>query len=253
MATWKQVSANRRNALKSTGPTTEAGKQTVSQNALVHGLRAQVTVFPGEDQKEYEELADLLRSQYQPESGFEASLVDRVTHCLWRLRRGPQIEVGIFLAEQLKRIEQPSYIVEGRKSKSVEFQNDANTSHPGALDLADAYGRIANLYRYEAHLDKTLRTNLELLERTQYVRKSGMDPYYLSKLKFLPASGQAKTVDFADARSTQIPMINNELLRVEQTARDGPQSDSAKQSQFVGSSSIVNNLNRRETAEKKVA
>src|SRR5687767_10775501 len=38
----RQVRANRRNARKSTGPKTAKGKQTVSSNALKHGLTAQI-------------------------------------------------------------------------------------------------------------------------------------------------------------------------------------------------------------------
>ena len=38
MATAKQVAANRRNAQRSTGPRTAAGKSTSSRNALRHGL-----------------------------------------------------------------------------------------------------------------------------------------------------------------------------------------------------------------------
>ncbi|MGI8991855.1 MAG: hypothetical protein ACR2I2_20020 [Bryobacteraceae bacterium] len=214
MTTRKQTLANRRNALKSTGPTTKIGKQRISQNALVHGMRAHTTVLPGENSEEYEQLADLLRSQYQPEPGFEASLLERITHCLWRLQRGPQIEVGIFLAEQLRRIQTPTYVPKGPgEAKAVEFETQANASHPGALDLADAYSRIACLYRYEVQVDKLLRTNVELLERMQYVRKSGMDPYYLSKVKSFPAPSPRKPENLQPifAKQSQFPLSTSKL------------------------------------------
>jgi hypothetical protein len=38
MATARQIAANRRNAQRSTGPRTAAGKSTSSRNALRHGL-----------------------------------------------------------------------------------------------------------------------------------------------------------------------------------------------------------------------
>jgi hypothetical protein len=38
MASEKQIAANRRNAQRSTGPKTEAGKERASRNALCHGL-----------------------------------------------------------------------------------------------------------------------------------------------------------------------------------------------------------------------
>jgi hypothetical protein len=41
MTSLKQIEANRRNALKSTGPRTKDGKQQSSQNAVRHGLTAE--------------------------------------------------------------------------------------------------------------------------------------------------------------------------------------------------------------------
>jgi len=211
MTTRKQTLANRRNALKSTGPTTKIGKQRISQNALVHGMRAHTTVLPGENSEEYEQLADLLRSQYQPEPGFEASLLERITHCLWRLQRGPQIEVGIFLAEQLRRIQTPTYVPKGPgEAKAVEFETQANASHPGALDLADAYSRIACLYRYEVQVDKLLRTNVELLERMQYVRKSGVDLLPVpSEVLSYAKPGCLTSITFSGRRQLLLPPNDN--------------------------------------------
>jgi hypothetical protein len=40
MTSYRQIEANRRNALKSTGPKTEAGKQASRRNAVRHGLTA---------------------------------------------------------------------------------------------------------------------------------------------------------------------------------------------------------------------
>ena len=45
----KQIEANRRNALHSTGPTTPEGKRASRLNALTHGLRAKKVMIPGEE------------------------------------------------------------------------------------------------------------------------------------------------------------------------------------------------------------
>ncbi len=49
MASEKQVEANRRNALRSTGPRTADGKARSRLNAVTHGLTAQTLILPEED------------------------------------------------------------------------------------------------------------------------------------------------------------------------------------------------------------
>ena len=59
----RQIEANRRNALHSTGPTTPEGKQASRLNALKHGLRAKEVTIPGqEDPAEFEVI---LRELYE--------------------------------------------------------------------------------------------------------------------------------------------------------------------------------------------
>jgi hypothetical protein len=47
----KKAHANRRNALKSTGPKTPEGKAAVRLNALRHGLLSKEPLLPGEDEE----------------------------------------------------------------------------------------------------------------------------------------------------------------------------------------------------------
>ena len=51
MSSLKQIEANRRNALKSTGPTTPEGKQRSRCNALRHGLTAETVIAALEMQR----------------------------------------------------------------------------------------------------------------------------------------------------------------------------------------------------------
>jgi hypothetical protein len=51
MTSEKKAEANRRNALKSTGPKTPEGKAAVSLNALKHGLLSQEILLPREDEE----------------------------------------------------------------------------------------------------------------------------------------------------------------------------------------------------------
>ena len=53
MISSKQIDANRRNSLKSTGPKTEAGKQASRCNAVRHGLTAETVIGALEDAEDY--------------------------------------------------------------------------------------------------------------------------------------------------------------------------------------------------------
>ena len=66
MTSEKQAQANRRNAMKSTGPKSSEGKAVVRHNATRHGLLSQVDLLPGEDEAAFVKLSDLLRAELEP-------------------------------------------------------------------------------------------------------------------------------------------------------------------------------------------
>jgi hypothetical protein len=89
-----KVAANRRNAQKSTGPRTDAGKAKSSMNALTHGLRALCPVVPGEDQEAYWQFHDSMFADLAPVGIQEEELAQLVTDIYWRLRRSTRFETG---------------------------------------------------------------------------------------------------------------------------------------------------------------
>ena len=99
MTSDKQVQANRRNALRSTGPKTSEGKAAVRLNANKHGLRSQEILFPGEDGEDLKGLDESLRAELQPVGELENLLVDGIIAAHWRLRRLRRVEAGIFAWE----------------------------------------------------------------------------------------------------------------------------------------------------------
>jgi hypothetical protein len=94
MATPAQIRANRANAQNSTGPRTEAGRQTTRNNALKHGLAAAQLVLPAEDPAALEALRADLNAEHQPPNLTEAMLVEEVAVCWWRLLRARKSEVS---------------------------------------------------------------------------------------------------------------------------------------------------------------
>jgi hypothetical protein len=96
MSSLKQVEANRRNALKSTGPTTPEGKEHSRRNALRHGLTAETVIAALEDAEDYQAFEAAVIADYDVESAVERELVLRLASILWRLRRATGIETALF-------------------------------------------------------------------------------------------------------------------------------------------------------------
>ena len=105
MTSDKQIQANRRNALMSTGPKTPQGKAAARQNALSHGLLSAEMLVPGEDEAALKELSERLRGELRPVGDLEGLLVERVI-AAWRLRRLGRVEADIFAWERLEELAQ---------------------------------------------------------------------------------------------------------------------------------------------------
>jgi hypothetical protein len=96
MSSLKQIAANRRNALKSTGPTTLEGKERSRCNAVRHGLTAETVIAPLEDVEDYQAFEAAVIADYDAETAVERELVLRLASALWRLRRATGIETALF-------------------------------------------------------------------------------------------------------------------------------------------------------------
>jgi len=92
----KQLAANQRNALKSTGPGTEVGKSISSKNALTHGLRAVEVVIPGEDPSEFDSFRRVLLDDLSPVGQLEVMLADRIISSFWKLKRSGRMENELY-------------------------------------------------------------------------------------------------------------------------------------------------------------
>ena len=93
MATAKQIAANRRNAQKSRGPVTDAGKKITSQNARRHGLCASFQVIPNiENQEDFDRLLEAFVEAEKPTDAVECELVVTMAEQLWLARRATRME-----------------------------------------------------------------------------------------------------------------------------------------------------------------
>jgi hypothetical protein len=183
MSSSKQIEANRRNALKSTGPATADGKQRSRCNAVRHGLTAETVIGALEDAEDYKAFEAAITAEYDAQSAVERELVLRLASLLWRLRRATTMETGLFeiQAEHLrdfKRSRQidaidchPDQERDGRRT-STEAQSNPSKFFASAADLAQCFLRLANLpsyafdrlSRYEATLWRQVAQILFALE-----------------------------------------------------------------------------------------
>ena len=93
MTSPRQIAANRRNALHSTGPRTPEGKAVVSQNPARHGLYAASPVIHGlESHAAWNQHHASTVASLAPVGQVELDLAERVALILWRLKRVTRYE-----------------------------------------------------------------------------------------------------------------------------------------------------------------
>ena len=188
MSSLKQIEANRRNALKSTGPTTPEGKERSRCNAVRHGLTAETVIAALEDAEDYQAFEAAVIADYDAESAVERELVLRLASVLWRLRRATGIETALFesvTAEPSKlenscsrltlvgRVDLPE---QNQLGMGATRQSDAAAANESSLntkkDIGDCFMRLAaqptfaldRLSRYEHLLWRQARQLVFTLE-----------------------------------------------------------------------------------------
>jgi hypothetical protein len=104
MTSFRQIEANRSNALRSTGPKTEDGKRRSRRNAVRHGLTAETIILALEDIEDYEAFEAAVTLDYDARTAVERELVLGLASLLWRLRRATAVETDLLQiqAETLK-------------------------------------------------------------------------------------------------------------------------------------------------------
>lgn len=94
-----QLTANRANALLSTGPRSPEGKQSSSRNAQSHGLTSRDALLPGEDAEAFEAHRRDYLERYHPQGSIDHALVIELADLHWRLRRVPAFEAQLLSIE----------------------------------------------------------------------------------------------------------------------------------------------------------
>ena len=97
--TEKQLAANRRNALKSTGPRTARGKARSSRNSVKHGVLTTTPILPGIESREaWAEHRDGILQSLAPVGYLEKLLTVQLASISWRLDRVVRYEAEVAAA-----------------------------------------------------------------------------------------------------------------------------------------------------------
>lgn len=219
----KQIAANRRNALQSTGPRSPEGKSISALNALTHGLSSSRPDHPFESTAEFFQFRDAFMAQLNPSGPIETFLASRVAATAWRLRRVVNIEREIFW----------HLGVYADQEKQTRYRGD------GTVFLADPErgNPFARLTRYESHLHRLFRR--ELADYLDLVRPSDS----------VPDQTQIQTADHTSAPPLGAASYEADTnAPASQSSSDTDLSESYPLTQSTGSSSELQSSSVPSTA-----
>jgi hypothetical protein len=179
MATEAQILANRRNALKSTGPRTDQGRAAVSQNAVKHGLSAYNDVICSENPADFDLHRAQVLEELAPDTPMESVLADRIVSLSWRLKRAV-----CFQNQAIDALNAPktfsyidkltkSILLKGRDLPLTETSESSSHLALGRLAVKDfSHARILDrLLMYERRIEHSLYKTLLELQRLNFVKK----------------------------------------------------------------------------------
>ena len=126
MATAAQIHANRENAKKSTGPTTDAGILKASQNAIRHSLTATLPLTKSEQPEDAKQVLEALHLEFQPLGANEEILVHKMAEHLWHQKRANRLLVNL--------LENGGVNVETRMALMLRYQGAADRGYYRAFN-----------------------------------------------------------------------------------------------------------------------
>ena len=212
MTSYRQIEANRRNALRSTGPKTEAGKHSSRCNAVRHGLAAETVIGALEDTEDYKAFEAAIIADYDAQSAVERELVLRLASLLWRLRRATAMETGLFEI-------QVEHLRDYRQNRQLLPQSH-DIVHGGFLraDSFSAYAASDTLSNTETAARSAMKADATGLEFTRcFLRLANLPNFVLDRLSRYEATlwRQVRRILVAlDALDRRKPQERRRHLRI---------------------------------------
>ena len=165
MPTEAQITANRLNAQKSTGPKSPEGKAASSLNALKSGIDASSHIIPGEDPAELAALTSAFLDHFHPADPVQLALVDTLIATEWTQRRLRRIEAQLW-NYNLECLELDHLTRTGR-SPGAQPKSPLGHAYQNALDP---------LSRIQRRIDSTNRMYLRTLKALQDLQSAPATP-----------------------------------------------------------------------------
>ena len=171
MTSQNRIDANRRNALKSTGPRSASGKFKARYNALWHGAFAADLLLPGEDPRAFASLRRKLRNFYRPANEEQEFIVNRIVLCAWRLQRLAATETRILVSEARSVARDSQFIrstIAATLHRDESDSDDSSTRDPIAVAWmrdSTSGNLLVKLSRQQHALERSLYRSIDQLER----------------------------------------------------------------------------------------
>ena len=193
MSTDLQISANRLNSKKSTGPRSASGKLTSSQNACKTGIYSNAEIIRDESPADLDALAAEYHSYYNADGPTERALVDILVHSEWMLRRFRRAEAQLWNA--IMDLDEKGNALPPDPEHDLGFAIDAGNGHSFA--------------RLQRRIDSTQRNYQRALKDLQHLQSSRPAAPLPDKIE--PASEtapQPAPIGFVPSPPDSVPAIS---------------------------------------------
>lgn len=204
MLSEKQLQANRANSLKSTGPTTQAGRTRSSLNALKHGCTSQTMIFPGEDSQHFHKFHQSLIKDLAPQGALEESMVQELAQTQWSITRTRAYEATLFAL--------------GHEQHAETFKTDGDqviqAAFAGAVVFKAEGNALKNIGLYLQRHSRMFLNTLKVLREIQAARKAADQAQLEQAIHFADLNRQlAKPGDLKDLGFDYAPEVLAAPLR----------------------------------------
>ena len=234
----KQIDANRRNARKSTGPRTQAGKAASKLNSLKHGILSSEVVVRGltgcESTGDFDALRQRFWQELAPVGPVEEMLLDRIVTSFWRLRRAMKAEAGeIALNVDGGHWERTRPCRMYHPIKMAALFPTGDTSRRLEESTTGLHCLMGMLQRVRAAVEKAGELTDAALQETHFAGKPNGLTNELAELRTVPlhdAEGLDETALKAGRREQILTAINRRLEQYRWLERQATEREEAEES-----------------------